>query len=440
MGLPVLIGDATSELLLAKAGVARAGRLVAVCREDSVNIEIALQARKLLARSRRDAAHPLICHVHIIDLRLAELFRQHKVFSCTSDPFEARIFSFYENSARSLWMRYPLDAPCPTGAGAQPAGVHLVIVGCGQMGEAIALQAARIGHFASGRKLLITVLDPQAGERRLNLLSRYPQLEQVVDLEFLSDSIEHPVIREQLTRWATASDERLVVAICLDDDPRSLSITLNLPQALRDAQTPIFVRQSEQRGLAALIDEHGADGGRGWNIAAFGEPEAAAGLEQVLQEQLDALARAIHERYVAHRKADPARPAGDLATADWSQLDAGLKASNRQQADHIDVKLRAIGCRRLAKRENLPDGVRPFEGFTPDEVELLARMEHNRWCADRFLAGWQFGATADKPNKISPYLIPYDDLPDDIKQYDREVVLQIPELVGLVGERIVRAT
>jgi hypothetical protein len=65
-------------------------------------------------------------------------------------------------------------------------------------------------------------------------------------------------------------------------------------------------------------------------------------------------------------------------------------------------------------------------------------MEHDRWCADRYLTGWQFGPAADKPNRISPYLVPYDELTEEVKQYDREVVLQIPELVALVGERIVR--
>ena len=65
-------------------------------------------------------------------------------------------------------------------------------------------------------------------------------------------------------------------------------------------------------------------------------------------------------------------------------------------------------------------------------------MEHARWCADRYLGGWRFGETADKPRKISPDLVPYDQLADEDKQYDREAVLQIPELVRLAGQRIVR--
>ena len=65
-------------------------------------------------------------------------------------------------------------------------------------------------------------------------------------------------------------------------------------------------------------------------------------------------------------------------------------------------------------------------------------MEHARWCADRHLGNWRYGETPDKARKISPYLVPYDKLTEEIKQYDREAVLQIPELVKLAGQRIVR--
>jgi len=131
-------------------------------------------------------------------------------------------------------------------------------------------------------------------------------------------------------------------------------------------------------------------------------------------------------------------PGSDPALEPWPRLDAGFKSSNRQQADHIDVKLRAVGCRRLAEGEAPPAGSRPFEGFLKDEVELLARMEHARWCADRYLGGWRLVEKADKPRKISPYLVPYEKLTEEIKTYDREAVLQIPELVGLAGQQIVR--
>lgn len=68
----------------------------------------------------------------------------------------------------------------------------------------------------------------------------------------------------------------------------------------------------------------------------------------------------------------------------------------------------------------------------------MARIEHNRWKAERRLAGWTYGEEKDDANKKSPYLIPFDDLPPDIKKFDYEFVENIPHLLSLVNTKIVR--
>lgn len=435
LGIHVLIGDATSGVLLSKAGVEHAARLIAVCRNDSDNIEIALQARDLVRKTKRLASDPLTCHVHIIDLKLAELFRHHKAFSCTGDPFDARIFSFYENSARELLSRRPLDATWDNRPATLTARfVHLVIVGFGQMGESVALQAARVGHFASGKRLRLTIIDPDAEGLRLNLLSRYGQIENVCELTFESASVEDLRVRQILSDWAADPGQHLVIAICVDDDPRALSIALNLPDAIAEHLIPVFVRQSERRGLSALVNERGGAGDLAAHVSSFGAPEISASLETILQEKLDRLARAIHESYVEQRIREGHRNPDDPAQQAWEQLDAAFKSSNRQQADHIDVKLRTIHCRRAPRGESPAS----FAGFSLEEVEVLAKMEHARWCADRFLSGWKYGEQIDKPRRISPYLVPWSELAEEIRERDRQAVRQIPHLLSLIDEIIVR--
>ena len=66
----------------------------------------------------------------------------------------------------------------------------------------------------------------------------------------------------------------------------------------------------------------------------------------------------------------------------WAMLPEEIKDANRHQADHIPVKLRAVGC---ATRPVQDAQARPFE-FTTAQVELMARMEHDRW-EGRPLAG-----------------------------------------------------
>lgn len=51
-----------------------------------------------------------------------------------------------------------------------------------------------------------------------------------------------------------------------------------------------------------------------------------------------------------------------------------------------------------------------------------------RWCAERLMAGWQLGP-ANKPRLVSPYLVPYDQLEEKFKEYDRVGVRNIPMIL-----------
>ena len=76
--------------------------------------------------------------------------------------------------------------------------------------------------------------------------------------------------------------------------------------------------------------------------------------------------------------------------------------------------------------------------FTKDEIETLAEMEHGRWCAERYSDGWKWGDQKDVDKKISPYLVSWDVLSDDIREYDRQAVRKIPELLASENLRIQR--
>ncbi len=139
------------------------------------------------------------------------------------------------------------------------------------------------------------------------------------------------------------------------------------------------------------------------------------------------LARAIHERYRQNQRGN--KSPDDSAMRPWEELSEDLRESNRQQADAIGAKLAAIGCelRPAAGREPVA-----FV-FTEAELEKLAEMEHDRWVAERRTAGWVGGSERDVERKITPYLVPYADLPGDVKEWDRQAVAAIPEILALAG-------
>ena len=146
----------------------------------------------------------------------------------------------------------------------------------------------------------------------------------------------------------------------------------------------------------------------------------------------ETIARASHEAY---RKLQASRRSSeDPAMAEWDLLPNNFQESNRQQADHIAEKLRQIGC-----------SMHPVAGeeislveFTDSEIEIMAEMEHARWTAERLLDGWTWGEERDVLKKTSPYLVPWSALADDVKEWDRESVRKIPQLLADVGLEVHR--
>jgi hypothetical protein len=143
-----------------------------------------------------------------------------------------------------------------------------------------------------------------------------------------------------------------------------------------------------------------------------------------LREQLS---RAIHDNYL--REQQDKRPPDDPAMQPWEQLQEDLKESNRQQVDQIAEKLKAIGCEMLPVPGREPAR---FE-FTPEELKFLSQMEHRRWMEEKLKGGWQYGPIKDPVKKTHPCLVPWEDLPEDEREKDRQAVRVIPELLAKAG-------
>src|ERR1019366_7847857 len=56
-------------------------------------------------------------------------------------------------------------------------------------------------------------------------------------------------------------------------------------------------------------------------------------------------------------------------------------------------------------------------------TEGLAENTHDLWASPRLAQGWRFGLHRDDAQKLHPCLVPYADLPDSEKEYDRIATL-----------------
>jgi hypothetical protein len=70
-------------------------------------------------------------------------------------------------------------------------------------------------------------------------------------------------------------------------------------------------------------------------------------------------------------------------------------------------------------------------------TEQLAKNTHDVWAAQRLLDGWTYGPRRDDDAKTHPGLVPYEQLPESEKQYDRATALTTVKAILALGFRIV---
>lgn len=79
--------------------------------------------------------------------------------------------------------------------------------------------------------------------------------------------------------------------------------------------------------------------------------------------------------------------------------------------------------------------------LSPEVLELTERLaEHNHdiWAQQRLSEGWTWGKKRDDDKKHHPCLVPYADLPDSEKKYDRNAALETLRAIVALGYEIQR--
>ena len=148
-------------------------------------------------------------------------------------------------------------------------------------------------------------------------------------------------------------------------------------------------------------------------------------------EIIERIARAIHERYCRNQR--NRKPASDPALQPWDALPESLRDSNRAQAEAIPGKLGLLGYRIAGS------GAAPVTALTDGELERLARAEHDRWVEERREAGWTLGPERDVERRRTPHLVPWEELPEEIREYDRDAVRAIPAVLAEAGLGVYRS-
>jgi ryanodine receptor 2 len=69
-------------------------------------------------------------------------------------------------------------------------------------------------------------------------------------------------------------------------------------------------------------------------------------------------------------------------------------------------------------------------------IERLSQNNHDVWARGRIGQGWTWGPHRDDAAKQHPCLVPYADLPESEKEYDRNTVVEALKAIVALGYRI----
>ena len=93
-------------------------------------------------------------------------------------------------------------------------------------------------------------------------------------------------------------------------------------------------------------------------------------------------------------------------------------------------------------KKYIPQPINTDDIVLPEDImnlcEKLAENTHEVWSKTRMDDGWTYGPERNDAKKQHPCLIPYGELPEAEKEYDRNTSIQTLKLIIKLGYKIVK--
>mgnify|MGYP006361243879 FL=1 len=94
------------------------------------------------------------------------------------------------------------------------------------------------------------------------------------------------------------------------------------------------------------------------------------------------------------------------------------------------------------KKNYVPQPMDTSDIQLPEElnvlIEQMAKNVHEVWAQSRIKQGWRYGNERSDALKQHPCLIPYEELPEVEKAYDRDTALETLKLISKLGFKIIK--
>lgn len=434
-GVCVLQGDATNPAVLRSAGFQHARNFVCITNQDDINIAMLEAARILL--DQHAATQKPTCFCHIQSPLLRNHLEQLTIMGAQGAGHRFRLFSIEENTASELLRRFPPERHLALEQ--QAEGVHVAFLGRTELAFMLALQMAQSCHYwradyqaQTMPRARLTIISPDAEKLLTSIRQLCPAIDNVLIIEAVTEAPDDYSI---LSAWINTQGKQLSqFYVGLADEITTLAsagqvLKLLKNQGLDKPGKVVAVMPLRPHPIKPRF--WGVDA----NLAVL-ETLKSCQSDVLLSGVNDTLAQIAHQDYLDQALRNGKQLGERPALAAWDDLNEFLRAGTRQQIAHINIKLRALGWGLV--KQHAVDRDQFLAAISAEQLEQIAEMEHRRWWAFHLIHGWTYAPKRDDSNLHHDCLLPYQQLSEHVKQYDRSTVQNIPELCRKAGNGLRR--
>jgi len=425
-GVKVVTYNGGFEGMLKATRASEANTLISICDNWLDNITI---CRAALSPALKNPSLQVKC--------MMESLERNRSFNC-EEYFEKnslsrlRIFNESEMLARKMFSEFPADSIVAQ----TNKRVHVLMFGLTSVSEALILQLARLGHYRSGQKPKVSIVDSNLDTKMHSIINSIPAINNLLEINLVERSVGELKLKD-IIEIINNKDRITIAYVCGINEIENLRIARMLLSEVAHGsnlykEKPFDVVALDPPGGIVLSDFYiyGEHAGKFHLFSLVGQDrstEKSIIAHSLLGDLDDFIGRSLHDAYLKKDlqllEQNPKHKIHPNSVA-WENLPENIRNANRAVADHFDIKMRAVGCKVV------PEGIGTEVQLSPNEIEILAIMEHQRWWADRSINGWKLAEVRDDINRFHPNMVPYEELSNADKQKDRDSVLQMIEILG----------
>lgn len=342
----------------------------------------------------------LVCHLLMQKIESLRMLQACDFCDAVRQKIDVYPFTMEEEWSRGIVLDYePITVQ-------SEKHVHLVIFGMSEIAETVAIQAAHVAHFPNyvrnrSLRTRITMISENAEMLCEDFIKRYQHLfnnsyyriikpsdekavkqfhkpmydgkrEDFVDVEweFVDAESWNADVREKLKLWALDDEQLLTVVIADRDVDRNVTLSLILPSELYQRAIPVY-----KYGSIAKYD------------ISLPFVRMAKNVNYIYD-------RCYNENIVDWKGLLRFAIEIDMDESErsWAKLSNAKRMSSIYNAMTIPTKMRSIGLQE--------DDWDKFYDITQQDIELMAQVEHNRWCVEELILGFR-PCTDEEQGKIA---------------------------------------